>query len=202
MTSNPTTKQSWKRPILVVVAVAILGAVAVGTSLVMDEGSGIEPITSAEGVYERVAAALEEAEPAGFANVTHGSGVVLPSLMGWQINMLRLDPVFSNCIGTNVVTCDLTYGEDYFYSVVLGSNVEGSITVEIAADETFRITQWPFPEDVKQVEYDLRAWVQATHPELETRMFGNDAYGVFKFTEEALRLHADHLEEYMVYLGA
>ena len=66
---------------------------------------------------------------------------------------------------------------------------------------SFAITAWPFPEEVEEDERDFRDWVSVAHPESEARMFGSDAHGVFRFTEEALQLHADYLDEYLIYLG-
>jgi hypothetical protein len=121
--------------------------------------------------------------------------------MGWQIAYLGFDPIFSDCAGSGSVGCGLSYGEDYFYSAVLGYNVTGTMSVQVGNRGEFIITSWPFPSEVIRVEADLRTWVRATHPELEVRMFGNDAYGVFKFSEEAARLHAQYLDEYMAHLG-
>jgi hypothetical protein len=191
-----------------VAAVALIAAAAlVGyylTSSGGDDGATTEPVATVEDVYDRVAATLEAYDPSELADLTPAAygQLVQPDLMQWQIDILRLDPVLSECTGSRFIHCDLTYGEDYFYSVVQGHNVSGSVSIDILDDETFRITAWPFPSEVKSVENELRDWIRATHPDVESRMFGNDAYGVFRFSEEALQLHADYLDEFMASRGS
>jgi hypothetical protein len=163
-------------------------------------------VRTADDVTGRIAVAVESVDPENYADLTYrdAGSVIQPDLMGWQIEHLRLDPVFSGCrqASADRVACQLTYGTEYFYSVVLGYNVTGSITVNVFDDGSFAITEWPFPEEVKTVERELREWIRVTHPEAESEMFGTDAYGVFKFTERAAELHADYLDEYVASLGA
>lgn len=159
------------------------------------------PVRTPDDVTALVAEAIGKVDPGTYAGLsfTPVGSVIQPSLMGWQIEHLRFDPAFSDCrqAGSLQLVCSLTYGEEYWYSVVLGHNITGSVTVQVSDQGTFAITAWPFPEEVKTVERELRDWIRATHPEDESRMFGNDAYGVFSFTEEAARLHAERLDEFV-----
>ncbi len=189
------------------VVVLMAAAALVGYNLINsgdDDSALTRPVATVDDVYDRVAATLEAHDPSEFADLTPAAygQLVQPDLMQWQIDILRLDPVLSECTGSRLVRCDLSYGEDYFYSVAVGHNVEGTASIDILDDGTFRITAWPFPEEVKSVENELRDWIRATHPDAESRMFGNDAYGVFRFSEEALQLHADYLDEFMASRGS
>ena len=110
------------------VLIGVLAVVAVGVYLSVNNGSDdarVEPVETFEDVYARVADALVAYDPVAFANAPDArwGGIVQPDLMGWQITLLGLDPELDDCQGSTTIRCRLTYGNDYFYSVVLGHNV-------------------------------------------------------------------------------
>ncbi|NNC92692.1 MAG: hypothetical protein HKN80_09390 [Acidimicrobiia bacterium] len=194
----------WKRRAAWAVAL-VLALLAAGGFVIARQNADTpppDPVATVDDVYERVAAALVAYDPVEYPGLTPAdfTGVLQPQMMGWQIEFLRFDPTFSGCSGSKSVACQVEYGEEYFYSVVLGHNLAGTMSVRVDDGGTFTFTTWPFPQEVKDIEEDLRTWVRVAHPELESRMFGNDAYGVFKFSEEALRLHAQYLDEYLTHL--
>lgn len=96
---------------------------------------------------------------------------------------LKAEPTLSACTpyglaGTHVV-CELTFGEDYFYSQVLAETLttrfgifveDGRVwasDLEIPAGET--------PNGVLAAEAEFRVWVERTRPELYDQVFFNES---------------------------
>ncbi len=153
-----------------------------------------------EGVMERMGAAVEAANPEEFEDLSAPLDAEEESFLGWILAM-EADPEFTNCEGTAAVTCDVTMGEDYFFSVLEDDNLASTVTVSVRPDGTFGVMSWPPPEGLVAAEVELRTWIRETHPEEEDRMFGS-ILGVLKFTEEAGELHMEYLDEYMAYREA
>lgn len=191
------------------IALVVVLIAAMATGVVLLRGSDDEPpVATPDDVVARVATAIAEVDPDTYGGLTHSTqgDIISREIMSRQIEYLRLDPTFSDCremvVGPNMLRCTVNYGEDYFFSAVVGYNIAGSITVQVLEGDTFRLSAWPFPPEVKTAENELREWIRATHPEVEGDMFGSDAYGVFSFSEEAHRLHAEYRDEYLAFLDS
>lgn len=214
-TEKPTpSTESLKRPRnrwaialigFVVAIVAVVGAVLI----VGGDDDVAAPETPAQ-VMARMATAVEQADPALLANLSpasleDGGG---RDFLEWNL-ALGLNPVFTDCeLGSTgstytAVGCDVTMGEDYFYSQVLDENLLTIVRVQVDQEGVFAVLSWPDPPGLLSVDKDMRTWIQATHPELEDRMFDSTGYGgVLRFSREAGELHMKYLNEYLAYRDA
>jgi len=199
-----TTKRPWTRWGFPLIGLAVLAA-AVVVAVIAIGGSSDAPETPTE-VMTVLGAAVEDADPVKYADLSFatptGQG---QQFLEWNI-ALGLDPVFADCtqgsgVTGNPVKCDVSMGEDYFFSTVLGENLTTTASVRVDNDGTFDIASWPPPFGLTTVEGEMRAWIQETHPELEDRMFGSD-YADIRFSQEAGELHMQYLDEYLTYREA
>ena len=186
--------------------VAVVGAVL----LFGGDDDVAAPDTPAQ-VMALMATAVEQADPAQFTNLSspaslgEGGG---RDFLEWNL-ALGLDPVFTDCeissaaSSYTIVACDVTMGEDYFFSQVLDQNLATFVRVQVEQDGTFDVLAWPDPPGLVPIARDMRTWIQTTHPELEDRMFDSEGYaGVLRFSPEAGELHMQYLNEYLDYREA
>ena len=196
---RPTTRWAIALAGFAVAVVAIVGAVILFGGSDEDVAA---PETPAE-VMTLLARAVEQADPTQLTQLSSTSVVWGPGFLEWNL-ALGMNPEFSDCAtvgsGLVMVGCSVTMGDDYFFSVVLEENLPTTLTVRIDG-ATFDVLTWPAPDGVVEVEADMRAWINETHPELENQMFGSDYFDV-RFNQEAGQLHTQYLDEYLAYREA
>ena len=185
-------------------AVAI--AAIVGAVILFGGDDDVAAPESPAEFLERYAVAIQEVEPGRFAKLNPVPDEFLDRFLDWHLG-LGMNPTFSNCsiagsASTSLVACDLTAGEDYFFSTVQGENLTATVGAVVDSNGSLVMTAWPDPPGVVDVERDMREWIRLEHPELESEMFGFDFANVVKFDKTAGELHMEYLDEYLAYRKA
>ncbi|MBT8203041.1 MAG: hypothetical protein HKN74_12375 [Acidimicrobiia bacterium] len=207
---TPTTeipKRSRNRWAIALAGFAVAVAAVVGAVLVFGADDDVAAPETPAQVMALMTTAIEQADPTQFTNLSSPASLGDDGgrdFLEWNL-ALGLNPVFTDCETSayTTVVCDVTMGEDYFYSQVLEENLLTTVRVQVAPDGTFDVLSWPDPPGLVLVDRDMRTWIQATHPELEDRMFDNAGFaGVLRFSREAGELHMQYLDEYLTYREA
>ena len=204
---RPRTRWALALAGFAVVVVAVVGAVVLFGGGNDDVAA---PETPAE-VMALMATAVEQADPAQLTNLlSQPPDEGDEGFLEWNL-ALGMDPTFTDCqvnsaavpTPETIVTCQVTMGEDYFFSTVLDENLPTYVRVRVETDGTFDVLAWPDPDGLVGIESDMRKWIKATHPQLEDRMFDSNGYaGVLRFSEESGELHMEYLAEYLAYREA
>jgi hypothetical protein len=182
------------RPVIVVLLAAlIVVAVAVGWLALRGDDD-----RSPTDVVQDLAAAMRTDDMDLLAETTAFGDT---NFLEWQIGW-NAQPVFSditeNTVGEGMtrVSATVTYGDESFYSQVLGTTLTTTLRGTVYEDGTFSGSDWPPPTGLTTVESELHTWITENRPELEDRMFGADAYGIL-FSRESGELRIEVLDEFM-----
>ncbi len=162
---------------------------------------------SPAGVMADLIAAVQSSDSSGLPDLAAPMNLVNTGFLEWNL-ALGMDPVFSDCTLTTgnlttAVLCQVTMGEDYFFSRVAGTNVATTVTGSVTnATGNLTISGWPPPQGLLSAANDYRDWIRTNHPDVEDRMFGNDFAGILLFTEEAGELYSEYADAYLADLAA
>ena len=120
----------------------------------------------------------------------------------WMIG-LDADPRFTNCNVTRQtsngsdVRCSVQYDPDSFFVKTLGEQ-ELSFAARTTPDGKITVQGWPPPPGLGTVAFEMQAWIQTAHPELEDRMFGiGQGYAGLIFSREAGELLNEYVDEFL-----
>lgn len=181
-----------KTGLVVALAVVVLAAAGAGTWLLVRGGEKTPTDVIQDFAAAMRADDMESVE--GFA----GSDDV--GFIEWLIGM-KAEPVLTDCVENNTyVSCDVTFGDEFFYSVVDGETKTSTLG-GFVRDGVFEGDSWPPPAGLATTEASLRTFVQEVHPELEDQMFGNDYAGV-RMDRTSGELRMQVLDEYLAWRGA
>jgi len=61
----------------------------------------------------------------------------------------------------------------------------------------FTGTSWPPPAGLTAIDAEFRDWIKATHPEMESQMWGGSGFLGIKMTRESDQLRMQLLDEYL-----
>ena len=95
------------------------------------------------------------------------------------------------------VACKASMGANQFHAIINGEDGPLDLFVTVEGN-VLEVLGWPPTNEVVAAEESLRGWIQGFHPESEDAMFG-EIMGVFSFTPESAELHAQYLDEYLLY---
>jgi hypothetical protein len=212
------------------IALAVVAAAILGIALLVsgnDEEPAASPTTvpattspPATAAPAPIVPGTPEAFTADFVAAARNGGIEIPDsvaveiatpwhlLLEWNL-ALGIEPQFSDCRAagdattTQLVTCAVAAGDAYFHSRVAGEEMTSFVTGSYSnALGSFVFTGFPAPDGLVEIEEAFRDWIRTTHPDEESRLFGNDYAGVVKFTEESGALHMQYLDEYLLYLAS
>ena len=188
-----TTDRRSRSMIVVLIAGLLVVAVAVGWLAFRGDGD-----KSPTDVVQDLATAMRNDD---MDLLTETAAFGATEFYEWQIGW-NAQPVFSDIIenqageGMTRVNATVTYGDESFYSQVLGTTLTTTLRGTVYEDGTFSVPGWAPPTGVTTVDSELHTWITENRPELEDRMFGNDAYGIL-FSRESGELRLEVLDEFM-----
>ncbi len=114
---------------------------------------------------------------------------------------LKAEPTLSDCVerggGGKVVSCDVTFGDDYFYSQVLGETLTGKLSGTVDENGLILVSAFGTSSGTQRVETELRAWVEQNRPELYDQMFDEGAMGGIRWNHNSGVLRTEILDEFM-----
>ena len=115
---------------------------------------------------------------------------------------MKAEPAFDNCTETgNRVSCDVTYGPDFFYARVSGEQSTSRIGGFINDDGKFVGTSWPPPAGLRTVEPDFASFIAEVHPEQADDLSGTPGYLGYKMNRETGEIRMQLLNEFKTWLG-
>jgi len=165
-------RRSGRRGLIAVVAVFVLAVVGIVVWLF---AGGDEERTPIE-VVQDLAAAMRDDD---VDEVNELLGIVPPDFMEQQFSdflvwsmALEAEPTFSDCTNTaygfnaqEMVTCTVTYGDNYFYSQVLAESLTSTFEAYVFDDwvgvSDLGTPAGQTPDGVIDVEAEFRSWVMA-----------------------------------------
>jgi hypothetical protein len=159
-----------RRGLVAVLAVVVVVVVGFVVWAMTSGGDGEK--TSIERVQDLVAAMRDD----DVDKVTELLGDQEPhNALMWSMG-LDAEPTFSECSSTaygveaDRVTCAVTFGEDYFYSRVLGETLTCTFSAFLVDDVVLVRLGTPLgetPRGVVDVEAAFQSWVRENRPELD-----------------------------------
>lgn len=154
----------------------------------------VEPTDTPIDVIQRLARAMREDDAALLMETVGGED---PWFIEW-LTALRAEPEFTDCTeNESAVSCRVSFGDDFFYTRVLGEPQESTIS-GAAHDGEFVGRELAPPTGIMTAEAELRTWVQQNHPELEEQLYGTPSHvGGIKMTHESGELRMQLLDEFL-----
>ena len=160
-----------RRPgLIVLLAIGVLALAAIVTWLLV-RGDGEQTATDVIQDYVAAMRADDMDSVAGFDTDTAMGGFV-----EWHIGM-NIEPRLTDCseivgASSTIVTCTISSGDNYFYSVIAGEEMTAVVSGSVDEEGVFTGTNWPPPTGLTSIDAEFKDWIKATHPEMESQMWG------------------------------
>jgi hypothetical protein len=192
-TIQPAPPKARRTGLMALIVVLIVAAAGITTWLLV---RGEQTATDVAQDYAAAMRADDMDSVAGF-----DASTVMGGFVEWQIAM-KLEPSFTDCAetvgaSTTRVSCTVTAGDDYFYTVISGTEMATTISGNVDDDGVLTGQSWPPPSGLVANDIEFRNWVKGAHPEMESQMWGLPGYLGLKMTRESGELRMQLLDEFL-----
>ena len=198
-TEERTTVDPVPKPLrtgLIATGVIVVLAVALIVTWLLVRGGGEKSATDVIQDYAAAMRADDMGSVPGFDATSPLGGFI-----EWQI-ALKAEPTFTDCseiVGASntLVTCVVTAGDEYFYAIIAGEEMTSMVSASVDDEGVVRGREWPPSPGLATIDREFRDWVEATHPEMESQMWGGANVLAIKMTRESGELRMQLLDEYL-----